>query len=235
MIENKYFNEEAKQVDVHARITKAQNEQVIKKKRPVAEDMNYPTYSRGHDPPPAMDTYMYNTHLADSQGQDDGDAQQKVRLRPMVMSPQRMMYEQKFEKHVMEKCKKDIDERDNPAVEDPQFDLSCIDFANSLNSKAIKAREDAVLNKKREIEEMMMGGHQSHAVPGHEEIMEQRLNDEGVIDASEEIMNVIKALFDQVTMDGTTADCNTIGSHLRHSHDTAKFLQMCGREPKGVS
>jgi hypothetical protein len=59
----------------------------------------------------------------------------------------------------MEKCKKDIDERDNPAVEDPQFDLSCIDFANSLNSKAIKAREDAVLNKKREIEEMMMGGH----------------------------------------------------------------------------
>ena len=47
---------------------------MYKKKKAVLANMNYPTYSRGEDAPPQLETYMYNPHLkSDGQENEEGN------------------------------------------------------------------------------------------------------------------------------------------------------------------
>ena len=84
--------------------------------------MSYPTYGRGIDPNPSIDTYMINSSLCqdgihgsaakkkvtikrDANGtqledfSDDGEGQKK----PKIISPRRQKYEGQFEKFLVQK------------------------------------------------------------------------------------------------------------------------------------
>ena len=182
-------------------------------------DLNYPHYSRGEDPPPHMGTYMYNPHLNDQTQPKEGEQEDKAWERPKVMDPKRMAYEVKFEKFVMKNLESKLQARDYPEEEHPDFDLSCVDFTKSVNIKAMRHRERMAAEKAMAIEEMFMGS-VSHAVPGHDDIAAQKFREENTVDANEECLDIIHYLFEKLSMEATTVDCNTFGSHLLHAEET---------------
>lgn len=92
--------------------------------------MNYPTYSRGQDAPPTIETYMYNPNLKSEAQEDQLTA---GRERPKVMSPRRLTYEQKFEKFIVQNLEKYIENRENPEERKPKFDLQMVNNESSVN------------------------------------------------------------------------------------------------------
>ena len=89
-----------------------------------SDGLSYPTYGRGLDPNPNIDTYMINAHLCHdgsvtkkktvNVGDASGSPAKKPKMkRPKIISPQRQKYETHFEryfvgKHLEKKLKEDI-------------------------------------------------------------------------------------------------------------------------------
>ena len=113
---------------------------------------------------------MYNEKLKDVEVREYEMKGEEEDEGPLLMDPRRKAYEKKFEKFVVQNKEQEIEKRDYPEEEVVKFDLSCVDFATSVNSKAVRHREAAAAEKARKVEEMFMSGQGSHAVPGHDEI-----------------------------------------------------------------
>jgi hypothetical protein len=82
--------------------------------------LSYPTYGRGIDPNPNIDTYMINKNLCHEgspnkkrNDQDEGSPNKKDKQkRPKIISPKRQKYETYFEKFMVHKYVEDkIDEK----------------------------------------------------------------------------------------------------------------------------
>lgn len=72
---------------------KKQKQQSNGKKEGDSNDLAYPTYGRGLDPHPQMDTYMLNDKLLEGSTTTGVDGKKEKDIRPKIMSPRRMLYE----------------------------------------------------------------------------------------------------------------------------------------------
>ena len=105
-IEAKYFQkkEEIKSVKEICQ-EKAELREYKEKK---TDSLSYPTYGRGLDPNPNIDTYMINEHLCHegagnkkktSNGDGSSPSKKPKTKRPKIISPSRQKYETYFEKY----------------------------------------------------------------------------------------------------------------------------------------
>ena len=110
----------------------------LKEKR-IDSNLSYPTYGRGIDPNPDIDTYMINKGLSHEVGHGSGSKTRKdsQQQRPKIISPRRQKYETQFEKFMVQKYVEEAVKEPELPVDSGKFD-TITKLTDSLNAMVKK-------------------------------------------------------------------------------------------------
>ena len=130
-IEERYFQSKQQAKPVIEALRDLADKREIKCKN-IDSSLSYPTYGRGMDPNPNIDTYMINKGLSSEHAvHGKKHAQEEVgEKRPKIISPRRQKYESQFEKYFVQKL---VDEVNKSVTEvKQQRDLGKFDTVTKL-------------------------------------------------------------------------------------------------------
>ncbi len=198
-IEEKYFQKKDSIQQVKE-ILQERAELREHKEKHVDSSLSYPTYGRGLDPNPDIDTYMINRNLCaegtpkkksdEGKGGDSPITKREKMKRPKIISPKRQKFETQFEKYMIQKHVEEKVTQPEIQVDVEKFDL----VTKLVGSQNVKVQEKyRLLELEKEKKKHNLYNKNFEQL---ETVMEDGLRQETEIILAPEIIQKMKEIFD---------------------------------------